>query len=332
MTGGTHSPGVFTLSLDTELFWGSFDSSRLERYATAYRGTRDVVSELCELFATYDVSATWAIVAHLLTDCTASARRHADPDDGWGWRGVEPADLPCSSAVPREFWYAPEMIETIRGCETPQELGLHGYTHMPLDESCSRAAARAEIDAAVEIVRSAGISPTSFVYPRNRIGHRDLLAERGIEVYRGVDGYRFERRSVPARARKACRYVTESLERPPPVVVPSERAGLVEVPGSQLFRPRTGAWRLTAPGFQRRRALSGLERAAETGRIYHLWFHPFNLAEDDGTTRDALEDVLERAVELREDHKLEIRPLTPIATEYRAGRWRSTSTEITGRS
>jgi len=308
--------GVFTISLDTELAWGSFDSGGIERYGPAYRETPAVVDGLCELFDRHDVAATWAVVAHLFADCDGHDRSEGSRRE-WLDRA------PCQRGVDRRLWYAPELFETVRNCPTDQEVGLHGYSHLIFDEH-SRAAAEAELAAAVEAADTVGLDPASFVYPRNAVAHRDLLADYGIGVYRGVDARWYERR-LPATGRKPLRYLDEATRLTPPAVTPIERDGVVSVPGSQVFRPDRGPWAYTPDGSQAARARKGLDRAVETGGVFHLWFHPFNLAGEREHHLSLLEGVLEHAGGLRDAEKLEIMTLTDVAGAYREGRWHDTT-------
>lgn len=308
--------GVFTVSLDTELAWGSFDRDGVARYGDAYRRTPKTVERLCDLFAEHDVAATWALVGHLLDDCEG---RHDDlPEPLSSWL----ADAPCSTGVDRSLWYRPDLLETIRDCAADQEVGLHGYSHLPLGDS-SRTAADADLGAAVEAAEAAGLDPTAFVFPRNRVGHVDLLAEHGLAVYRARDARWYERAPVTGPGRRLLRFADEAAGTTPPTVVPSVGDGVVAVPGSQVLRTGRGAWRHTPDGTGVRRATAGLDRAAETGRVFHLWCHPFNVAAAPDAALSTLSEVLEHADRLRERGDLEVRTMGEVATAARAGRWGS---------
>ena len=73
--------GVFTLTLDTELIWGSFDHSTPAEFEHHYPDERATIDGMLRLLERYEVSATWALVGHLFLDeCErdASGRAHGD--------------------------------------------------------------------------------------------------------------------------------------------------------------------------------------------------------------------------------------------------------------
>ncbi|QKY15579.1 polysaccharide deacetylase family protein [Halorubrum sp. CBA1229] len=297
----TDNKGIFTLSLDTELAWGMFDKDNVGDYENAYRNTPDVVDHLCNMFDEYDISATWAIVSHLLMDCDKAHTDRTSPNFEWidDWF----AELPCVNGFDDVLWFAPWLIDRLQACETAQEIGLHGSTHMQLGaDGCSRQHAEEEIDVAVKTLREHGLEPKSFVFPRNDVGHVDVLREHGIKVYRGRDAYWYERASVPNIIKPPCRFVDEAVRGTPPVTEPIEHNGILEIPGSQTFRPSHDGWQYTPGECSVERAKKGLERAARTGKTFHLWFHPFNLGHSPEKDCHRLERILMIVDELvRED-------------------------------
>jgi len=311
--------GVFTISLDTELAWGTFDHGGHRRHERAYRATPAVVERLCALFERYDVPATWAFVAHLFEDCGETHARIDEVD----------REMPCVRGVDERLWYAPGLLDTVRNCTVEQDVGLHGYTHLVVDEH-ARSTVDRELAAAVAAAARHDVDPVSFVYPRNRIAYVDLLADHGFEVYRGVDARWYERTGVPSAVRRSLRFADEALSVAPPVVEPHEREGVVCVPGSQVFRPDHAAWGLTPDGTQVTRARKGLDRAAATGGVFHLWWHPFNFGRDPDRLVPKLERILSYADDLRTSGRLELRSLRSIASEHRAGRW-ETKPSVTNR-
>ncbi|HXU08573.1 MAG TPA: hypothetical protein VN743_06220, partial [Blastocatellia bacterium] len=63
--------GVFTISIDFELIWGTRDLFGAERFRAACEIEREeVIERLLELFTQFNVSATWCVLGHLfLNQC-----------------------------------------------------------------------------------------------------------------------------------------------------------------------------------------------------------------------------------------------------------------------
>lgn len=295
--------GVFTISLDTELAWGAFDKGNIEQYEEAYRNTPAVIERLCELFDEYEIPATWAIVSHLLEDCEGNHANRTSPNFDWidDWFG----ELPCASGLDKDLWYAPWLINRLQNCKTDQEIGLHGSTHMQLGaDGCSRQHAEEEIGTAIETLRAHGVEPESFVFPRNDVGHVDVLREYGIKAYRGVDARWYELKSLPRAVKSSLRFTDEAVRRTPPVVEPVELDGVVEIPGSQVFRPSHDGWQHTPGESSVARAKKGLRRAAHTGGVFHLWFHPFNLGHEPELDLERFECILKSVSSLVESGEI----------------------------
>jgi peptidoglycan/xylan/chitin deacetylase (PgdA/CDA1 family) len=315
MTGS--DTGTFVISLDTELAWGTFDTKKgYNALETAYRRTPNIVRELCSFFETYEISATWAVVAHLFKDCCG---RHDLPEVKLDWIDDWYGSLPCLNGMDTDLWHAPEVLEAIQSCSISQEVGLHGYSHLILGaDGCSREVAEQEVKAAIDVLNSHDISPSSFVFPRNKIGHLDVLADAGIEVVRGHDRVWFEERELPRSVRKPFRFVNEALSWTPPVTTPREQSGLVEIPGSQAFRPFHDGWQFSPKQTRVKRAKKGLDAAAKTGKIFHLRFHPFDFGFEPDRMLGLLEQVLEYASMLRDRGCINVRPMREVARRYLA--------------
>ena len=68
MTAVALERGVFTLSLDFELIWGTLDLFGVDGFRRACLVERELVPRLLALLERHRMSATWCIVGHLLLD------------------------------------------------------------------------------------------------------------------------------------------------------------------------------------------------------------------------------------------------------------------------
>ena len=62
-----------------------------------------------------------------------------------------------------------------------------------------------------------------------------------------------------------------------------------------------------------RKAGKGLHRAVRDEAVFHLWFHPFNLAPDRVAMLAALDEVLAEVATLRAAGRLDVRTMGELA-------------------
>lgn len=306
--------GAFTLSLDTELAWGSLRRKDERAFAAAYPRSRETTLRLLDLLARHGISATWAIVGHLFLrssdEVPAGDALRSIAERAHVRRG-RPGDERS-----RPLLYASEIVEAIRSCPVPQEIGCHSFTHERADLLTAEEFRR-DVRACVEVAAARGIRLRSYVFPYNVEAHHDVLADEGFLCYRSGEEPRRGARRAIARARG---FAGEALRRAPATVLPSLRpSGLWVVPPSMFFKPRIG-WRRLIPVRSRLdRAVAGLAAAARERRAFHLWFHPFNLTTDPVGLFGVLDAVLARAAALRDAGTIDVLPMDELAARYEAG-------------
>ncbi len=61
----TFKKGIFTVSLDFELYWGFRDKRNIREYEENLKGVEKAIEGTLDLFDKYDIHATWAIVGFL---------------------------------------------------------------------------------------------------------------------------------------------------------------------------------------------------------------------------------------------------------------------------
>lgn len=312
--------GVFTLSLDFELIWGTVDHGGPERFRQACEVEREVVIDrLLTLLAEFDISATWCIVGHLfLSSCVpVDGAKHPEivrPSHSWS-QGDWFVHDPCGSEQTDPIFYGASLIEKIRACPVPQEIGCHSFSHVIFgDAGCSRATAASELAECVSLARQQGIRLQSFAFPRNRVGHLDVLREYGFTCYRGPEPVWYERAGVPRVLERMGHLADVLSARRPPVVVPEETAdGVWNIPGSMLYFPMHGRRRYIPLSLRVRRALKGIERAVAEGKVFHLWFHPTNLADETERMFTGLRSIFERVDALRSASRIAVAPMGSLA-------------------
>jgi Polysaccharide deacetylase len=311
-------PGVFTLSLDTEIAWGTFDHGGLTRYARHFDQIRPVVRRLVSLLDAYNIPATWAFVGHLLLQrCQREKDGTIHPDVlrpryDWfsaDWHACDPA-----TDIRRDpWWYGTDLLEMVVEAQSNHEIATHTFSHIVVDDpNCTPEIFRSQLQACADLHKKHGLPFQSIVYPRNKVALLDVLPPFGISAYRGPAKRWYSRLSPPLV--KAFRLMDHSLPFPPPTYGLGEirTESPTNVPASMFYMPRDGFRRAIPIWARVQKAKLGLGRAAARGELFHLWFHPFNLASDPHLF-DGLAEILAFASELRSSDQLRILTMAQVA-------------------
>ncbi len=267
--------GTFCLSFDFELLWGRKDLD-YSSFVPRARKTRKVIPRILALLKKYDVPATWATVGELFNKPT----KEKDSD----------------------LWHAPDLINKIKRVKE-QEIGTHTYSHEIFDK-ISKTTADSELKSVFKRHK-----PQSFVFPRNRIGHLDVLRKYKIKSYRGPDRFDFE-------LLKTYKYVKlfEMLSTPR-VSNPVVEQGIVNIPGSMYFLSARGVRKHMPFGFRTGFAKRGIDRAIATKKVFHMWTHPIDFADDSNRLLAEFGEILQYASKQRSLGKLQIKNMQQIARD-----------------
>ena len=261
------------VSLDFELRWGLADV--LGEDVTAYRrnleGVVDVVPRLLELFANRGVEATWAVVGALACQDwdewlgrTPTSPRYDDATLRWrdAYRMLDPNG---------RLHFAPALVEEI-GRTRGQELGSHTFSHIYLREpGITREDVERDTDAVASLFAARfGRRPTSFVFPRNQVGHLSVLRERGIRVWRDTPRPFFWRATRGNEQSKTMRSLRLADS-----ILPLGKRRSAEQEHRASYFVRVG---LPEPLWRAHRArIRSDARHLRSGETLHLWWHPHNL-------------------------------------------------------
>jgi peptidoglycan/xylan/chitin deacetylase (PgdA/CDA1 family) len=313
--------GAFTISLDFELVWGTLDIFGPDEFSNVYKYEREhVIDRLLELFVEFEIPATWCILGHLFLDKCSSQNGLKHPEIVRPRHSWHPADWfdhdPCSDSKSSPIFYGRDLVEKIQACRIPQEIGSHSFSHVIFgDKGCSPETAESELAECVKLAREMNLELRSFVFPRNEVGHLDLVREAGFECYRGVEPNWYENRKYPHSFRRMMRLIDVLRAAEPPVVLPEKQEnGLWNVPGSAMYFPMNGFRRFIPLSLRTKRAIKGINAAVSEKKIFHLWFHPTNMADEPEKMFSGLREILEYAESLRTSNMLEILPMKAYAS------------------
>ena len=245
--------GKLTISIDLELSWGVWDHLTADDLRLAEAAERPICTALIDLFDRHQVPATWAVVAALLDEASASTR-----------------------PGPKACWFAPDIIERLLATTAGHEIGSHSGRHIYFD-TASADDARTDLEFARSVHRAHGLGFDSFVFPRGAAGHLDAVASVGLKVFNAADvGWVETARSLGRRAGQAANLLDKLLPIAPRSASAERRGELIHIPKSMLLMGRNGPRRFVLPAVTRAKLRAGVRRAQDTGGIFHLWFHPSN--------------------------------------------------------
>jgi len=317
-----HAPDKpsFVLSLDTELIWGSFHQFSPAQFEAGYPDVRGAIRAIVNLLERYEIPATWAVVGHLFLDrCERNDAGIAHPElihpRQSYWKEDWYSRDPCSDLRRNHLWYGPDILDMIQRARTKQEIGSHSFAHPRYgDREFTREAAASDLDASLAAARARGLELRSFVYPGNSEAYQELLHDRGFTAYRGTGPDEDRVRRLPAPLQRPTRLATQVLATTPLVGRPVERLpGLWDIPASMLLLTRTGLRRLSTHRARMHRVRAGIAAARRGGSVFHLWTHPWNLADDPAFHLPLLEDVLELVASERDADRLHVETMASMA-------------------
>ena len=182
-------PGLFILSLDTEIAWGTYGDRALARLQADFDAVRAVTDRLLALLDRYTIPATWAVVGHLFLDRCDGHPDLRQPHYAWA-DGPDSRRDPCSDVDHAPWYYAPDLIAAIRGASVPHEIGTHTFTHvLPGDPAVTADIWRSQLAACAVLHAAHGLPMRALVLPQETIApaHIAALPEHGIIAYRGEE-------------------------------------------------------------------------------------------------------------------------------------------------
>jgi hypothetical protein len=312
------------ISLDFELFWGVAVSNSIANYRSNIEGTWEAIPKILSIFQRYGIKATWATVGMLM------CRDHAQ------WRETRPSILPgyirqkCSTynldTVAREhpkLFFARPLVEQI--LSTPgQELASHTYSHFYCGEAgATPEQLAADLVCARHVASDMGVDYRSLVLPRNQVLQEfvAVLVNSGIQVYRGNQDhwlYRNGHFTPGGLAGRAVKLVDSYI----PITgahctQPIYSNGLTNLPASHFLRPYSRRLDVLEP-LRLTRLKQAMTKAARSGMVCHLWWHPHNFGVNVERNIATLESLLQHYLELRNQYGMQSASMGDFASETSA--------------
>lgn len=247
--------GVLVISLDLEMLWGDARWQRNGYGETHVSHVREVVRRLQETFHEYQVKATVVVVGELMLPATGD----------------------------NDSEHALDIIERLK-TDPNIEIGTHTFSHYCLlEDEHGEQGFEADLQKAIDVAKANGITVRSIAFPRNEITEEALRTcyRMGITAYRGnaVRFFKQTKNPVVNTLQRACRLLDSYLNVGGYTSYPWPESTLsqpLNIAASRFLRPydKHLAW---LDGLRLRRIRKEMEHAAQTGGMYHLWWHPHNM-------------------------------------------------------
>jgi len=334
-------PGIFTISLDFELHWGGFEKWPLQKardenyeiphlsgeyfspatnYNTYFLNTRKVIPEMLRMFAAHEAHVTWATVGmlfhqsrhELLNNAPTSRPSYADRQLS-AYHYIERHGI-GNDEINDPFHFAPSLIKQITS--TPyQELGSHTFAHYYCNEEGQTVEQfREDLKAAQRAASLHRVNLSSLVFPRNQFNDQYLKVcfEEGIRAVRSnpLDWFwHIESTQAESKWKRLNRgldaYFPVGKKNTYKLSSIQYREGYALcLPASRLLRPYNPR-EFFLNDFKINRIKGEMERAAQQGEVYHLWWHPHNFGRYPKESLAGLQSILTHYAYCREKHGME---------------------------
>ena len=296
-----NTKGIFTISLDFELYWGIRDKKTIDQYGDNILGVWQVVPKLLELFSHYQVHATWATVGAMMSKnkeeflqfLPEKKPNYQDKNLSPYFDFIENLDK-----IDIKLVYGNTLVELVQNTKN-QEIGTHTFSHFyALEPHQNQDEFFADLEAAKNIAKAKNIELKSFVFPRHQLNQNYInqFPEYGIETYRGTEkvwyhsAARGEEEGVLKRAIRFADYYFPMFSHHCQSLSEIKQGNLYQIRASRWFRPFSEKWK-SLDFLKIWRIKSQMKYAAKKGKIFHLWFHPHDIGINQQENFRQLEEV-----------------------------------------
>jgi peptidoglycan/xylan/chitin deacetylase (PgdA/CDA1 family) len=318
--------GIFTISLDFELYWGVKDKKTLENYKENLLGVRKAIPRLLKLFDEYKIHVTWAIVGllffesyeDLINSLPAKKPDYANTSLS-AYNGIENIGR---NEEEDPFHYAPSLISKISEYEN-QEIASHTFSHYYcLENGQDINSFEVDLESAVKVAQLFDIKLSSLVFPRNQVKpeYLPVLNKLGISSYRGNSKSRlYNARSDEKESnfRRGLRLMDAYINisghnsyAKGDII----RSGLpFNIPSSRFLRPYSKAAKTIEP-IRLQRIQKDMIYCAKKRKLYHLWWHPHNFGINIEENLSFLREILEQYSKLHDKYGMESLNMNEVAS------------------
>jgi len=303
--------GIFTVSIDFELYWGVRDNWTIEQYKNNLKGVEKAIPQILRIFNEHNIHATWATVGFLFFKNSNDLKNNMPSRlPKYNEKKMSPYNyVNETTKLESTYHFAPNLIELINNHEG-QEIGSHSFSHYYcIEKGQSISEFETDLLSSIEIAKQKGISLKSFVFPRNqyRADYLPILSNLGIECYRGNESnwmYNSSKNSLQLKIQRLSRLIDSYFN------ISGNNTYLLKncfqekpfnFPSSRFLRPYSSKFAMLE-SLRLRRIKKAMDYAAINKQLFHIWWHPHNFGIHTNKNIEFLSKILDHYDSLKNKH------------------------------
>jgi hypothetical protein len=305
--------GVFTISLDFELYWGMRDKKSIDEYKYNLQGVSNAIPKMLKMFCDNSIHATWATVGFLFFKGSDELKDNIPKSiPNYNNKEFSPYEyITSTSKIEKAYHFAPELIDLIIEFDG-QEIATHTFSHYYcLEKGQSIVEFEEDLYSAIETAKQKGLSFKSLVFPRNQWNKKYLsvLDKLGIQCFRGNESswiYNASGDEDQNKFQRLFRFIDGFFNLSGHNTYPLNeciKEKPFNFPSSLFLRPYSKMFSILN-GQKLKRIKNAMSYAAENNQIFHLWWHPHNFGTNINNNFDFLKDIVDHYNFLSKKHKM----------------------------
>lgn len=327
--------GHFIISLDFEKHWGVFDKKSVESYKTNLDNVDKVIDRLLELSDKYDVKLTFAIVGFLFAENKDELQTFCPQlKPTYINKNLSPYRLIKKigeNETLDPYHYAANSIKKIIN-KKKHEIGTHTFSHYYCHETGQTPEQfEADLTAAIAIAKKYNIKPESIVFPRNMIEADKLIDQPYLNICKnnGIKSFRGKEKAFIYNIHttkfyhgwyifKLLRFLDCYINITGHNIyeLKTIHNNLYNFPSSRLLRAYSNKLKMLEP-LKIKRITKSMTKAAQTGTLYHLWWHPHNFGEHINENFNNLEIIFKTYKKLNQAYGFKSETMTSLTNKLK---------------
>lgn len=321
--------GIFTVSLDFELYWGIRDKITVKEYGENVLGVWTVVPRLLDLFKKYQIHCSWAIVGAMMSaDKNDLLRFLPNHLPTYSDSNLSPFNsfLANIEVYDPKLIYGDKLLDLVKNAAN-QEICSHSFSHYYCLEPGQNAQQfESDIVSTIEMAKLKGIEIKSYVFPRHQINpeYFEILKKYNINIFRETEKIWYHtaaRGADEGLVKRAFRYADYFLK-----MGSHHTQKKSEIKNSDFYRIRASRWMRPysrkldfLDSFKIRRIKNQMTYAAKKGEVFHLWFHPHDIGINQEENFKYLEEIFQHYQSLKENYGFISKNMKEIVLEIDNG-------------